>query len=241
MLTFLFQDRSGKQNMEERTMNYKEPNIIEHLAFFSVKYSVYLSELYQALVSAKEIGKSTCGDLTVKYRGMTNEKAIFLITKGNIVVVQFKVPEEFLFRKNIRFESWLNTDKIRKQVTKQNPTLDSTLIQNLRHGMKKVNVNAQVLETQKPQLIKTQYGNSVMLTNALIADETGRVKLCLWGEQTNSPVVGDMVQIKHASVRTFKGERQLSLGKLGILSILQSDAARIEQQTGIISQNIVYA
>jgi ribosomal protein S8 len=227
--------------MEENTLNQKEPKIIEHLAFLSVKYNVYLSELYRALVSARGIGKSICEDLTVEYRGIINDQPVFLITKANIVVAQFPVAKEFLFRKNISFESWLDTDKIHKQVAKQNLALYLTLIQNLRQGMKKVNLQAEVLETQKPQLIHTQYGNSVMLTNAWIADETGKVKLCLWGEQANSPVVGDIVQIKHASVRTFKGERQLSLGKFGTLSILQSSADRVEQQHRIISQNTVYA
>jgi replication factor A1 len=239
-LTLLFQDSLAK-NLEEKTLNHKEPIIIEHLAFLSVKYNVYLSELYRALVSARVIGKSVCEDLTVEYRGVINDQAVFLITKANIVVVQFRVAEEFLLRKNISFESWLDTDKIHKQVAKKNLARDLTLIQNLRHGMKKVNLRAEVLETQKPQLIHTQFGNSVMLTNAWITDETGKVKLCLWGEQANSPVVGDIVQIKHASVRTFKGERQLSLGKFGTLSILQSNADRVEQQHTINSQNTVYA
>jgi replication factor A1 len=88
--------------------------------------------------------------------------------------------------------------------------------------MKKVNLEAEVLEIQKPQLIHTRYGNSIVLTNVWIADETGKVKLCLWGEQANSPSVGDMVQINHASVRTFRGERLLTLGKLGSLSILRA-------------------
>lgn len=215
--------------MEDKTLNRKEPNIIEHLAFLSVKHGVYLSELYRALVLARGIGKSVCGDLSVEYRGIINKQAIFLIEKNKIVVVQFRVDEEFLLRKNICFESWLDTKKIRKQMAKQNLALDSMLIQNLRHGMKKVNVKAQVLETEKPQLFNTRYGNRILLTNALIADETGKVKLCLWGEHANFPVVGDIVQIKHASVRTFKGERQLSLGKIGTLSILQSNINRVEQ------------
>ena len=88
--------------------------------------------------------------------------------------------------------------------------------------MKKVNLTAEVLETEKPHLIHTQYGNSIMLTNVWIGDETGKAKLCLWGEQANFPVVGDIVQIKHASVRTFKGERLLTLGKLGSLNTLRS-------------------
>ncbi len=217
-------------------MNYKEPNIIEHLAFLSVKYGVYLSELYQALVSARANKKASCENLTVEYRGTIKGQVIFLITKGNAVLVQFRVAEEFLQRKNISFESWLDTDKVRRQVAKQHcGGIDSISIMNLRHGMKKVNVKAEVVEAEKPQLIRTQYGNSVMLTNAWIADDTGKVKLCLWGEQANSLVVGNIVQVTHATVRTFKGERQLSIGTRGSLSILQGDEvkeqSRISQKT----------
>jgi hypothetical protein len=208
--------------LETKTLNHKEPIIIEHLAFLSVKHNVYLSELYRALVSAREIGKSTCGNLTIENRGTINDQTIFLIKKANSVVVQFRVAEEFLLRKNISFENWLNTDKIRRQVTKQNLGLDLTLIQNLRRGMKKINLQAEVLEIEKPQIVNTQYGNRIRLTDVWIADETGKVKLCLWGEQTNFPVVGDIVQIKRASVRMFKGEKLLSLGKIGTLSSLRS-------------------
>ena len=202
-------------------MNYKEPIIIEHLAFLSVKYNIYLSELYHALVSARVAGKSACENLKIDYRGTKNEQAVFLITKANVVVVQFKVAEEFLLRKNISFESWLDTDKIRRQVTKRNRAIDLTLIQNLRLGMKKVNLNAEVFGIQEPQLVNTQFGSRVKVTGVWLTDETGKVKLCLWGDQAIMPVEGEMVQIKGASVKTFKGENLLSLGKTGTLSILR--------------------
>lgn len=202
-------------------MNYKEPIIIEHLAFLSVKYNVYLSELYLALVSARLTGKSTCEELNIEHRGTIKHQAIFLITKANKVVVQFRVAEEFLLRKNISFESWLDTDKIRRQVTKQNLGIDLTFIQNLRRGMKKINLKAEVLEIKEPLIVNTQFGSRVKVTEVWIADETGKVKLCLWGEQANLPIAGDTVQIKGASVRAFKGENLLSLGRYGTLSVLQ--------------------
>ena len=202
-------------------MNYKEPIVIEHLAFLSVKHNVYLSELYRALVSAREAGKSACGDLKLEYRGTVNTQAVFLITKANKVIMQFKVAEEFLLRKNISFESWLDTDKVRRQVAKQSLAFDLKFIQSLRRGMKKVNLNAEVLEIQEPQIVNTQYGSRVKVTEVLIADETGKVKVCLWGEQVTLPAVGDMVQINGASVKTFKGENLLSLGRSGTLSILR--------------------
>jgi hypothetical protein len=221
MLTWLFQDNSGKKIGNEKTLNHKEPIIIEHLAFLSVKYNVYLSELYQALISAKLMGKAICGDLTIDYRGTIKDQAIFLITKARIVVMQFRAAEEFLLRKNISFESWLDTDKIRRQVSRQNLRFDVTLIQNLRHKMKKINLTAEILEIKEPKMINTQFGSRVKMTDVWIADETGKVKLCLWGEQANLPVVGDMVHIKGASVRIFKGENLLSLGRSGTLNILR--------------------
>ncbi len=202
-------------------MNYKEPIIIEHLAFLSVKHNLFLSELYQALISARAIGKSTCGGLTIDYRGIINHQAVFLITKVKKVIMQFRVEEAFLLRKNISFESWLDTDKIRRQMSKQNLGVDSTFIQNLRRGMKKINLNAEVLETAEPRIVNTQYGSRVKVTEIWVADETGKVKLCLWGEQSSLPSVGDMVQIKGASVRTFKGDNLLSLGRYGTLTVLQ--------------------
>lgn len=223
-------------------MNQKKETITEHLAFLSVKHSVYLAELFQALVTAREQGTATCENLTVEYRGSIGKEAILLITKDDKVVVQFRVAEEFLLRKDIHFESWMNTDKIRKQMTRQNygPHL-STLVQDLRHGMRKINVEAEVLETPKPSLVHTRYGNSAMVTNALIADETGKVKLCLWNEQANSFTEGDTIQIKNASVSTFKGERQLCLGKTGTISVLQSRASRTKQQPEAIAKNTIYA
>ena len=87
--------------------------------------------------------------------------------------------------------------------------------------MKKVNLTAEVLEVQEPQIVNTQYGSRVKVTSVLIADETGKVKVCLWGEPLSIPRVGDIVQIKGATVKTFKGENLLSLGRSGTLSIQQ--------------------
>ncbi len=209
------------KNLEKTTLNYKEPIIVEHLAFLSVKYNIYLSELYQALVAARVTGKSICEELKIDYRGTKNDHAVFLITKDQVVVVQFKVSEEFLLRKNISFESWLDTDKVRRQISKQNIAINLTSIQNLRVGMKKVNLNAEVLEIQEPQLVNTQFGSRVKVTGIWLTDETGKIKLCFWGERATLPVVGEILQIKGASVKTFKGERLLSLGRTGTLSILR--------------------
>jgi replication factor A1 len=199
---------------------------MEYLAFLCVKERICLAELYRAMVAAKEKNKTTCQNLTVEYRGTIKSEAIFLITKDTKVIAQFRLAEEILLRKNICFESWMDTDKIRRQLNRQNTSSKlSVTVQDLRHGMKKVNLEAKVLETAKPSTIQTRYGNSAKVTNAWIADETGKVKLCLWNEQAALITVGDTVQIKNASVSTFKGERQVRLGKTAIVNVVQSQLA----------------
>jgi len=168
---------------------------MEHLAFLSVKQGIYLAELYQAMVEAREKGKVKCQHLLVEYRCSVKDEAIFLITKDTKVVLQFRVAEELLLRKDICFENWMDTDKVRKQMNRQSisPKL-SVLVQDLRHGMKKINIEAKVLEIPTPATVQTRYGNSARVTNAWVADETGRIKLCLWNEQADLVNVGDTVQ-----------------------------------------------
>lgn len=202
-------------------MREKNPAIIEHLALMSVKHRVHVSDLFKSLVLARENGDAMCQGLAIEYRGSIKREAIFLVTKEYAVIGQFRVSEEFLLRKDIRFENWMGTDKIRRQINKQKTkTPLFTFVQDLRHGMKKVNLNVKVRETSLPTDICTQYGNNATITNALVADETGSVKLCLWNEQATFVRIGDTIQIRNAKVSTYKGERQLLLGKGGTLSVL---------------------
>ena len=239
---YFFKTFSGKTEWEMENLNQKKPTILEYLAFLSIKQGVYLAELYQAIVAAKEQGKTTCQHLRIEYRGSLKDKAIFLITKDTSVIAQFRVAEDLLLRKNICFEDWMDTDKIRRQMNRQNMTPKlSTLVQDMRHGMKKVNLEAEVLETPMPSIVQTRYGNSATVTNAWIADETGKIKLCLWNEQADFVTVGDTIQIKNASVSTFKGERQLRLGKKGTVSVLQNRVDGMKQDLEAFAKNRIYA
>jgi replication factor A1 len=120
----------------------------------------------------------------------------------------------------------MDTDKIRRQIAKQSPSgPTSTQIRDLRHGMKKINLRAEVVETQKPKQVHTQFGNAVMMTNATIGDESGKIKLLLWDQQVNAVATGDIIEIKNASVSTFKGEKQLRLGKTGTLCVIQGETS----------------
>ncbi len=216
-------------------MRQKKSTLGEHIALLSVKHNIYPSEVFQALVKARSNGKAVCGNLAVEYRGKVKDEIIFMIKKDNNALAQFRVDEQFLLRKDNPFESWMSTDKICKKIAKQNTDSVFLAIQDLRAGMKKINVKAEVFEIPKPVQVHTQFGNTVMVVNAIVGDDTGKIKLCLWEGQINAVAVGNNIEIKNAHVCVFRGERQLRLGKKGILNTLPVPTETIKQQLATAS------
>jgi len=197
-------------------------SIGEYLAFLSIKYEVDPDKFFYALISAAEENqKSTCGNLSIKCRGKLQDKTVLLITKGSKVVAQFPIPKEFLLERSNPIKNLRETNVLRRHLIKKNKRPHSLHIRDLRTGMKQVNLKAKILEIARPTLVFTRFGNYASVANALIADETGTIKLCLWNEQIKSISVGGTVHIENAHVSTFRGERQLRIGKNGILSSVE--------------------
>jgi replication factor A1 len=199
----------------------KKPTLEDQLAFISAQHNVYPTELFQSLLYAKEHGKSDCEDLNVEYRGSVNDQAIFLIKKGSNVVSQFRVSEEMLSRTNVSFDDSMETSRVRKEIAKQTPTPSHIKIGDLREGMKKVIVIAEVLQTSEASKVHTQFRDNALVSNAWIGDETGKVMLCLWDQQVNAVSMGDNIEVRNAHVASFKGEKQLRLGKNGTITKLE--------------------
>jgi replication factor A1 len=93
--------------------------------------------------------------------------------------------------------------------------------------MRHVNLKAKILEVTEPTHVVTRYGNNASVAKALIADETGTIKLCLWNDQIGSVSVGDTIQIENARASIFRGERQLSIGKKGTLNNVESPRSQL--------------
>jgi replication factor A1 len=194
----------------------------EYLAFLSIKYEVDPDRFFYALTSAKEKRKATCGSLSIECRGKQKNNVILLITKGQKVVAQFPIPEEFLLERNNPIKEVIKANAFRRHSINNDGESRSFQIRDLRIGMKKVNLKARVLEIARPTLVFTRFGNYASVANALIADDTGTIKLCLWNEQIDAVSIGDTVQIENASTSTFRGEKQLRIGKKGILRNIET-------------------
>jgi len=93
-------------------------------------------------------------------------------------------------------------------------------IKELRNGMKRVTVEANVVEKGEPREVRSRYKDETYLVaDAIVADETGSIKLTLWNEQIDQVNVGNKVKIENGYVTSFKGEVQLNVGKYGVLTV----------------------
>ena len=170
-----------------------------------------------ALRSALEQKKARCGKLSIQCRGKAKNKSIVLIMREAEVIAQFPIVEEFLLNKDNQLRNFMETDRIRRYLAKKARTATANSIKDLRTGMRHVNLKAKILEVAEPKHVVTRFGNHVSVAKALIADETGTIKLFLWSGQISAVSAGDTVEIENAKVSTFRGERYVNLGKKGTL------------------------
>jgi replication factor A1 len=93
-------------------------------------------------------------------------------------------------------------------------------IKDLQDGMKRVSVEAKVVDKGDPREVKSRFKDETYrIVDAVVADETGSVKLTLWNEQIDLINVGDNIKIENGYVTSFKSEIQLNVGKFGKLTV----------------------
>jgi replication factor A1 len=199
--------------------SYKEGRILENLAGIAMLHKVDSNEFFDRIVEAWNHDGSECGQLAIKCRKRTRNSAIFLFTNGREVVAQFPISNAILQGKN-QLESYTETILARTSSVENFEGVTSK-IGDLKVGMKKVSLKAEMLEIPKSKIVYTRYGTTACVSNTLIRDETGSMKMSLWNHQIDMVHKGDVVDVKNGEVAWFSGERQLRLGKSGSLSVIE--------------------
>jgi len=93
-------------------------------------------------------------------------------------------------------------------------------INELHDGMKRVNVQARVTEKSDSREVVSRFKDQTFrVATAMVADETGTVKLTLWNDQIELVKVNDTVRVENGYVTSFRGEIQLNVGKFGTLTV----------------------
>ena len=83
-----------------------------------------------------------------------------------------------------------------------------------------VDIVAEVASKEKPRSFE-QFGKTGRVCNATLADGSGSVKITLWNDDIEKVNVGDKIHLQNGWCSEYKGEKQVSSGKLGKLVVVE--------------------
>jgi replication factor A1 len=82
-----------------------------------------------------------------------------------------------------------------------------------------INLKAEVKSKGEPRTVNLKTGGTVDVCDAVISDESGDIKLTLWGDDIKAVDIGDVVVITNGYTNEFKGEVSLTKGKFGKMEV----------------------
>lgn len=100
----------------------------------------------------------------------------------------------------------------------------------IRPNQGKINVEAVIVEMDSPREINSASG-SLKVANAVIQDDSGKLKLTLWNAEIEKVKVGDKIRITNGFAKEYRDEIQLSAGKFGKLEVIgQEDVSKLQKK-----------
>ncbi len=100
------------------------------------------------------------------------------------------------------------------------------MISELTIGQGNVNVEGTITNIGETRSF-VKFGKQLTVSNAILTDESGSIKLTLWNDDVIRFKEGDKIKIINGYVGEFQGEKQLTSGKFGSIEKLDG----MQQQT----------
>ena len=94
-------------------------------------------------------------------------------------------------------------------------------ISELKSDTQDVSLTAEVASMEDPREVNTKFGTRIELNVAMLKDETGEIKMTLWGDQAKGIETGKKVNVSGAFVKEYNGEKQLSLTRQGKIEVTE--------------------
>ena len=200
--------------------------LLQYLSLISMKYGIDSEKFFDGFVEAWKHQESTCKSLLIECRKRTRNYAVFLITNSFRVVAQFPIPKHIL-EETSPLKEFAYAMASRRTIPER-IKIEHPQIRDLKFGMNRIKLKARVIEIPKPKTVFTRLGKLNTVANAKVTDETGTIQLPLWNQQIDTVSVGDTIQVENARVVTFRGERQLRVGRGGQLTVIEKCARHLE-------------
>ncbi len=94
-------------------------------------------------------------------------------------------------------------------------------IGDLKPGTGNATVEGEIIALEEARDVVTKFGKKLRVADAIIKDDTGEIKLSLWGDDISKVSSGDRVKVENGYVSEFKGNPQLSAGKYGKILVVE--------------------
>ncbi|UCH02052.1 MAG: hypothetical protein JSV20_09640 [Candidatus Bathyarchaeota archaeon] len=193
---------------------YTYLNSIISLAY---KHNVDPERLADTFFDAWKKKTAHYGRLTITCREINHDTATFLIEKDKKAIWQSPLNLESIRNPNIR--EYIKNNPIPDHMTQQKYSKDQK-IDNLKIGMKKINIIGRIIEKPPASLVNTRWGSQACVSNVTIADNTGSIRLSLWNDQIDMVQIDDQVELKNCYVARYAGTPQIRLGRKGTITIV---------------------
>jgi replication factor A1 len=93
-------------------------------------------------------------------------------------------------------------------------------IKDIKANQGKIDVEGIIVGVADTRTVNLKTGGTSDVADAVLADDSGQIKLPLWNADISKVRVGNRVKITNGYATQYKGELQLSAGKFGKLEVV---------------------
>ncbi len=198
--------------MQDRDLSY--------LIQFARKHDLTTIGLHSSLLATRQRGHAQCGSMRIEIRSRGETSATYMFSLKGRPLAQATLQND-----SIRKLERLPEGFLRDSEPPSSKKLDANIVSaigNLRLGLSGVSFKANVVKKSQVRAVTSKDGNPLLVCDVTLSDGTGEIPLAIWNNQIDTVSQGDMVHIRNARVRSYRGEIQLTLGrKTGLMTVLE--------------------
>jgi replication factor A1 len=211
--------RGQRQSMAEMTRLW-------YLIGVSRKYGLDTRRFLMCFPHAWSHEKSSHNGISIQLRQKTKDNCVFLVTQDQKVIAQLHLSQKLLkYLPEVDPASFPFIESTPGSRMETMETSDQQ-IKDIDGRVRSVNLKAKVVGKSIPRCVFSRFGDALTLSTATISDGTGSMRMTLWNTEIDRVSIGDTVQINNGRVRTFRGELQVSLGRMGRLQVVENQPAQ---------------
>lgn len=79
----------------------------------------------------------------------------------------------------------------------------------------------------------TKFGKTGKVCTLSVSDSSGTIKMTLWNEDTDKVERGDRIQLENGWCSEYQGEKQVSPGKFGTLTVIDHQEQKEDQPAAL--------